>query len=315
MSSHGFTTSFAPHRHVRPNILVLILAGRRNGRGLPAELWLEINSYPANGLVATLSDKSGLVIYNLDTMSRVALPRIICASTCCLVPQRDFMIVAKKSRLILLDMNSWEETTSVLGTRYVHSCMCSPDGTMLYTIAEGYIEKWDISQSLQLKRRDRLYVGISHYANINAAGILVVVAGQAGGLEIWDTVRETSRYYFGAFADVILECVLYDAYVFTACNDGLRCTDFTLNWTHVMCKAPYAAYSCAVSRRLYVHLTRASAVVFDRCTDKMLCELRAEDTTYLHCAFTPNEMYLVILPICGPILVWSVAGHLFRMTN
>ena len=273
-------------------------------------------SYLSEGLVATVSADGGLSIYDLDTMSHVALPRMIRATACCLVPQRDVVVVATGSRLDLLEMITWEVQASVSNESVVHCCLCSPDGMVLYAMTAHDITKWDISQSPQLQQRTTTRVRTTFYADLNAAGTILVVAGQCGDVEVWDTVREEFISYFSVHVNDIYECVLFDNSVYTAGDDGqLCCTDLSTRSTSVVHQTRCSALSCAVSRELYVHLTESSLTVFDKRTNKTVYELSDDKANFIHCAFTPNEQYLVILPMAGPILVWSVAGHLFYMSN
>jgi WD40 repeat protein len=158
-------------------------------------------------------------------------------------------------------------------------------------------------------------VGIISRTALNAAGTAMVVIGTSGCVEIWDIVHQIARQRFNhPHTNYIYACVLSDNYVFTACKTGqLYRTDLSTLEKRVLGETPQAIYSLAVSRGLCVYLTQTTVTVIDKHTNETVYELSDDKTNFIHCAFTPNEQYLVIVPMAGPILVWSVAGRLLHM--
>jgi WD40 repeat protein len=282
------------------------------------ELWIQIHmSYFSEGRFATISTRNELVIYDLDTLSRVPLPHKIRGHVCCLAPRRDFVVVAAESTLRLVNMDTCKVTSSLPQARRILNLLCSPTGTELYTTSGYQIDKWDISDGLRFRSSATLGVAAIFVA-LNSIGRHLVACGWLGDIEVWDTAHEVicHRFSIPNSSFGVSECVLYDTYVFTSHQAGLLYrTNLSTLATDVVYKTNHSVLSCAVSRRLYVYMTDRTVTVVDRHTNETVYELSGARRLFCHCSFTPNELYLVIIRAQGRNLVWSVAGHLFRMTT
>jgi WD40 repeat protein len=314
----GRTSSYAPHWRVRCNILLLIMAGRRYRKCLPMELWIEIHiSYFSEGLFATVSKFDELVIYDLDLLSCVPLPRQIRGHVCCLAPGREFVVVAEGSNTLrLVNMDTWTETSYLTQQRTLN-LFCSPTGTELYTTSGRQFDKWDISDGLRFQ--SSVKVGVpAIFVAFSSTGRYVVLTGLSGEMEVWDTAHETicHRFLISSPCFYTTQCVLYDTCVYMSWNTGkLYRTDLSTLQTDVVHETVHPIWSCAVSCKLYACMTKGTVTVIDRRTNETVYELSDAQSSFCQCSFTPNERYLVIILAKGPILVWSVAGHLFRTTT